>query len=115
MEKSPAGLVRKRQGYATEPLRRFILFCTPLRTIQLLGFLLVLVLSLSFSGTPVFRSFDAHFYDEFLRLQPAPKADPAIVYIGIDKNSLQSIRPFPWPKRYYAAMTRILREWGATI
>jgi diguanylate cyclase (GGDEF)-like protein len=113
MEKSPAGLVRKRQGYATEPLRRLVLFCTPIRTIQLLGFLLILVLSFSVSKTQVFRALDGHFYDAFLKLQPAPRVDPAVVYIGIDKNSLQAIRPFPWPKRYYAAMTRILREWGA--
>ncbi|MFA7255156.1 MAG: CHASE2 domain-containing protein [Candidatus Omnitrophota bacterium] len=113
MEKVPAGLVQKRQGYITEPLRRMVLFFTPLRTIQILGFVLVFVLSLSFSGTAVFRSLDNHFYDQFLKYQPAPKVDPAVVYIGIDKNSLQSIRPFPWPKRYYAAITRILREWGA--
>jgi len=113
MTKTPAGLVRKRQGYATEPLRRLVLFFTPLRTIQFLGFLLIFVLSLSVSKVQVFRMLDGYFYDQCLRLQPAPKVDPAVVYIGIDKNSLQSIRPFPWPKRYYAAMTRILREWGA--
>ena len=113
MENAPAGLVKKRQGYATEPLRQFILFFTPLRTIQILGFILVFVLALSFSGARIFRSFDDRFYDQFLKYQPAPKVDPAVVYIGIDRNSLQSIRPFPWPKRYYAAITRILREWGA--
>ena len=113
MEKAPAGLVKKRQGYATEPLRQLVLFFTPLRTIQILGFALIFVLSLNFSGARVFRSFDNHFYDQFLKYQAAPKVDPAVVYIGIDRNSLQSIRPFPWPKRYYAAITRILREWGA--
>ncbi len=113
MEKMPAGLIRKRQGYATEPLRQVVLFFTPLRVIQILGFILVFVLSLSFSGTKVFRSFDNYVYDQFLKCQPAPRVDPAVVYIGIDRNSLQSIRPFPWPKRYYAAITRILREWGA--
>lgn len=113
MEKAPAGLVKKRQGYATEPLRQLILFFTPLRTIQILGFILVFAFSLSFSGTGIFRSLDDHFYDQFLKYQPAPKVDPAVVYIGIDRNSLQAIRPFPWPKRYYAAITRILREWGA--
>jgi len=113
MEKAPAGLVKKRQGYATEPLRQAVLFFTPLRTIQILGFILIFVLSLSFSGTAVFRSIDNRFYDQFLKCQPAPKVDPAVVYIGIDRNSLQAIQPFPWPKRYYAAITRILREWGA--
>ncbi len=113
MEKAPAGLVRKRQGYATEPFRQLVLFFTPLRTIQILGFVLVFALVLSFSGTPIFRALDNGFYDQFLKYQPAPKVDPAVVYIGIDRNSLQSIRPFPWPKRYYAAITRILREWGA--
>ena len=113
MARTPAGLVRKRQGHATEPLRKLILFFTPLRTIQFLGFTLIFVLSLNVSRLQVFQALDGHFYDQCLRLQPAPKVDPAVVYIGIDKNSLQSIRPFPWPKRYYAAMTRILREWGA--
>jgi diguanylate cyclase (GGDEF)-like protein len=113
MEKAPAGLVQKRQGYATEPLRQAVLFFTPLRTIQILGFILVFVLSLSFSGTKAVRSIDNYFYDQFLKYQTAPKVDPAIVYIGIDRNSLQSIRSFPLPKRYYAAITRILREWGA--
>ncbi len=113
MEKPPAGLVQKRQGSATEPLRKAVLFFTPLRTIQILGFALVLVLALSFSGAPLIRSLDTFFYDKWLRLQPAAKVDPAVVSIGIDMSSLQAIRPFPWPKRYYAAMTRILREWGA--
>jgi diguanylate cyclase (GGDEF)-like protein len=113
MEKAPAGLVRKRRGYATESLRRTVLFFTPLRTIQVLGFILVFVFSLNFAKAEVFRSVDNHFYDQFLKYQPAPKVDPAVVYIGIDRNSLQAIRPFPWPKRYYAAITRILREWGA--
>jgi diguanylate cyclase (GGDEF)-like protein len=113
MEKAPAGLVRKRQGYATEPLRQVILFFTPLRTIQILGFILILVVLLNFSGARIFRSLDNYFYDQFLKYQPTPKVDPAVVYIGIDRNSLQSIRPFPWPNRYYAAITRILREWGA--
>ena len=113
MEKSPAGLVRKRQGNATEPLRRLVLFFTPLRVIQFLVFILIFVLSLSVSKTPVFRALDGYGYDQCLKWQPAPKVDPAVVYIGIDRNSLQTIRPFPWAKRYYAAMTRILREWGA--
>lgn len=113
MEKPPAGLVQKRQGSATEPLRRAVLFFTPLRVIQILGFALVLALVLSFSGTQFFRSLDAPVYDQYLRLQSSPKIDPAVVSIGIDMSSLQAIRPFPWPKRYYAAMTRILREWGA--
>ena len=113
MGKTPENLVRKRQGYATEPLRKAVLFFTPLRMIQLLGFILVLVGVLHFSNGQFLRSCDNYFYDGFLKCQPAPKVDPAIVYIGIDKNSLQAIRPFPWPMRYYAAMTRILREWGA--
>lgn len=113
MKKAPAGLVQKRQGYATEPLKKAVLFFTPLRTIQLLGFLLIFSLSLVLPGTQAFQSFDRPFYDRFLKHQPSPKVDPSIVYIGIDKQSLQSIKPFPWPKRYYAAMTRILREWGA--
>lgn len=113
MEKAPAGLVKKRKGYATEPLRQLVLFFTPLRTIQILGFILVLALCLNFSGSSFFRSLDNYFYDQFLKYQPSPKVDPAVVYIGIDRNSLQAIRPFPWPKRYYAAIARILREWGA--
>ena len=113
MKKAPAGLVQKRQGYATEPLKKAVLFFTPLRTIQLLGFLLIFSLALVLPGTQTFQSLDRPFYDGFLKYQPAPQVDPSIVYIGIDKQSLQSIKPFPWPKRYYAAMTRILREWGA--
>jgi len=113
MGKAPAGLIKKRQGYATEPLRQWVLFFTPIHTIQILGFILVFIFSINLSGTRAFRSFDDPFYDQFLKYQPAPKVDPAVVYIGIDRNSLQAIRPFPWPKRYYAAMTRILREWGA--
>ena len=93
--------------------KKLVLFFTPLRTIQLLGFVLVFVLSLHFQAKQTFRSFDELFFDPFLKYQPAAKVDPAIIYIGIDKNSLQVIRSFPWPKRYYAAMTRILREWGA--
>ena len=96
MEKSPAGLVRKRQGNATEPLRRLVLFFTPLRVIQFLVFILIFVLSLSVSKTPVFRALDGYGYDQCLKWQPAPKVDPAVVYIGIDRNSLQTIRPFPW-------------------
>jgi len=113
MQKAPEGLVQKRQGYATEPLRKLVLFFTPPRRIQLLGFALIFVLSLYVQGKQAFRSFDEPFFDPFLQYQPAAKIDPSIVYIGIDRVSLQSIRSFPWPKRYYAAMTRILREWGA--
>lgn len=113
MKKAPAGLVQKRQGYATEPFKKAVLFFTPLRTIQLLGFGLIFAFSMALTGTKTFEAFDRPFYDSFLKYQPPPKIDPSIVYIGIDKQSLQAINPFPWPKRYYAAITRILREWGA--
>ncbi|HNX68307.1 MAG TPA: CHASE2 domain-containing protein [Candidatus Omnitrophota bacterium] len=113
MSKTPEGLVQKRRGSATEPLRRLVVFFTPLRLIQLLGFVLILALCLNFSKAPFFQPVDNYFYDQYLKRQPQPATDPGIVYIGIDKKSLQTVKAFPWPKRYYAAMTRILREWGA--
>ena len=113
MRKVPEGLVQKRQGHGTELLRKAIMFFAPLRLIQLLGFLLIFSLFLAFSQSLFLQSLDQPFFDQFLRYQPALKVHPSIVYIGIDKNSLQTIKPFPWPKRYYAAMTRILRQWGA--
>lgn len=109
----PQGLVQKRKECATEPLQRAVLFFTPLRLIQLLLFILVFFYFQGAVRSPWVQFLDNKIYDQILRAQPAPSLEPPIVYIGIDRKSLQVIRPFPWPKRYYAAMTRILREWGA--
>ncbi|OQA40943.1 MAG: putative diguanylate cyclase YcdT [Candidatus Omnitrophica bacterium ADurb.Bin314] len=113
MEKTPQGLVRRRQGYATELLRRIVVFFTPLRLIQLLSFLLVLICFLGHSQTAWVQNLDNRVFDIFLKAQGDSPVSPDIVYIGIDRKSLQSVKQFPWPKRYYAAMARILREWGA--
>lgn len=113
MQKPPTGLVQKRKGYATEPFKKAVVLLTPLRLVQLLGFIVIFFFCLQLAKTPVAESINRTFYDYFLKAQIAPQVHPAIIYIGIDRKSLQSIKPFPWPKRYYAAMTRILREWGA--
>lgn len=113
MHKPPYDLIRKRQGYASEPLRKLLIFFTPLRWIQLAFFLVILVLCQNFSRSAWLQAVDNKVYDQFLRAQSSPKISPVIVHIGIDRKSLESIKPFPWPKRYYAAMGRVLREWGA--
>ena len=114
MGKAPAGLVQKRQGYATEPLRKTVLFFTPLRTIQILGFILILVLSISFSGSQAFRSFDNHFYDQFLKYQPAPRMDPAVVYIGIEPQASSSLIFLNLNQPRIAIMSPI-KQWGIIL
>lgn len=113
MENSAPEQHSRRQGDTADPFLRTVVFLTPFRLIQLLSFLLVFSLCLIFSRTSFFQSIDNYFYDYFLKYQTPSKAYPAIVYIGIDKKSLRAMQPLPWPKRSYAEMTRILREWGA--
>lgn len=113
MPHTPPEHIRQRQGYKTEPFRKFLLFFTPLRWIQLVIFVLIFFALPNCEKFSWVQSIDNKIYDQFLLFQPAPKISPAVVYIGIDRKSLQSIKPFPWPKRYYAAMGKVLREWGA--
>jgi len=50
MGKTTEEIVKKRRGSATESLKRWILFFTPIRTIQILGFILVSFALFSWAG-----------------------------------------------------------------
>lgn len=110
MQKAPAGLLQKKESRAVEPLKKAIIFLTPLRTIQLLGFLLAFILALHFQAHQTFRSVDEPFFDPFLKFQASPRVHPAIVYIGIEKKSGQDL---PFSQRHKAEMIQALRAWGA--
>lgn len=67
-KKHRQGLVKKRRGCATEPLRQRVLFFTPFRTIRLLVFVLIFVLSYNFSGAETFRSIGAILAGKYMQV-----------------------------------------------
>lgn len=113
MEKIPPEQNTRRQENVPDPFFQTPVFFTPLRFVQLLGFIAAFLLCLNFSQASFFQNMDHYFFHAFLKYQAPAEISPEIVYIGIDQKSLQSLQPFPWPNRYYATMTRILKEWGA--
>lgn len=75
--------------------------------------LLIVCLHIGFLHFKVFQRFDFIFFDGFLKSQPVRVSHPDIAYIEITEDSLQGIGRWPWPRRYHAALTHILTEWGA--
>jgi len=112
-KKKPQGLVESRTYHIPERIKKLIVFFTASRFIQLFGFILILILCLSFGSSPFFKRIDAAFYDSFLKTKAETKLDSSIVYIAIDRKSIQAIPKFPWPRTYHAKVTKALRTWGA--
>lgn len=114
--KAPAGLVqspaelfrrqRKKTSFVVlKNLRR--------HAVHMAVCFLIICFHLGFLHFKVLERFDFIFLDRFLKSQPQRVSDAEIVYIEITEDSLQGIGRWPWPRRYHAALTHILSEWGA--
>lgn len=84
----------------------------------LMAALLTLLMS-ALANTRVMRNMELGSMDLRFRFTPQPeKADSSIVMIAIDDSSLKYVREhlhmgWPWPRQYYALVTRFLDAEGA--
>lgn len=77
------------------------------------GCSLIIVFHLFVMNAPLMERFENVFVDLFFRQRPPVAMHPAIAHIDIDEGSLQTLGRWPWPRSQYAALIRILKEWGA--
>lgn len=80
---------------------------------QLLICLVLIAVSTFLFSSPELERFENLFFDYYFKYRPAFKAHPDIVLIEIAEDSLQGVGRWPWPRHYHAAMTHILKEYGA--
>lgn len=78
---------------------------------HLLLCILILGLNIGLYTSGRLERVENNFLDFFLRQSPSQAADPSIVLIEIDKESLRSIGKWPWPWKYHAQMLEILKKW----
>lgn len=113
MDKRPTEQKPRRQGDTAEPFRRAVIFFTPFRLAQVLGFVLIFAICVTFTRGTFLQQVDNYFYSVFLNYQESLQTAPTLVYIGMDEKSVADLKAFPWPKSYYITLTRALKEWGA--
>lgn len=63
--------------------------------------------------TPALARLELLALDMFFKLRPALETHPAIAYVEIAEDSIQTIGRWPWPRHFHAVMTHILTQWGA--
>lgn len=114
--KEPAGLVKKNNDLFKRTGRDVTFFWTSFQRkylTQLLICLAIIFAAFLISMTPFLERFEYVVLDNFFRFRPPLKQHSAIAFIEIAEDSVQQIGRWPWPRRYHAALTAILHEYGA--
>lgn len=112
----PTGLVERPEDLFRRTKREALFYLTFLGRQYALQFLVCIFLILlhsSILATPIFERFEYVFLDYFFRQRPMQAVHPAIAYIEIAEDSIQSIGRWPWPRQYHAVMTHLLTQWKA--
>lgn len=83
------------------------------RSAQILGCVILLLVSCFLVSTPVFSRPEFMILDLFFKIRPALPLSSDIVYIEIAEDSLRSLGRWPWSRNHHAVLTHILSEWKA--
>src|SRR5690348_355238 len=59
---------------------------------------------------PLFNSVERRFLDLSFQIRGPEKPHPDLAILDINDESLQKLGSWPWPRNYYAALLKILRE-----
>jgi adenylate cyclase len=88
----------------------------PLRFAMLaIALALAALIQLSDANLPFARPLEAQTRDVLHRLMARDSADPRIVIINIDEDSLKQVGPWPWPRDRLADLAEQLLAAGASI
>ena len=85
------------------------------RLVPFLAFLAAACLAFLFSRVEQVRALEGSLYDRFTAWHEAEAADPRVVVIGIDPESMAALGPFPWPRSVHGRLLRLLKARGARV
>jgi diguanylate cyclase (GGDEF)-like protein len=81
--------------------------------IRVAGYLVILAVFLALLGGHCLHRFENMALDFFLKSAGPAAIHPDIALIEISNASLEEVGAWPWPRSYYAIITRLLSEWKA--
>jgi signal transduction histidine kinase len=76
---------------------------------------LLFALVVLLSTIPLIRDWEVRIADTFFRLSPRPAAQPRVVVVAIDDESLQGYGRWPWSRTLLAKLTNNLAQDGASV